>query len=74
LALNDGVSQTHILNNHIKKCTICIPLSKSEQESVGKTLSAIDKELSALELKLEKAKSIKFGMMQQLLTGKIRLI
>jgi len=74
LALNDGVSQTHILNHHIKKCQISIPLEKSEQENIGEILTSIDQELIALEKKLEKAKSIKQGMMQNLLTGKIRLI
>lgn len=74
LALNDGVSQTHILNHHIKKCRITIPLNKSEQENIGEILSSIDKELAVLESKLEKAISIKQGMMQNLLTGKIRLI
>jgi type I restriction enzyme S subunit len=74
LALNDGVSQTHILNNHIKKCQISIPSNKEEQENISKILTSIDEELRALEIKLEKAKCIKQGMMQNLLTGKIRLI
>lgn len=73
LALNDGVSQTHILNHHIKKCCINIPINKSEQENIGKILSSMYEELKALEEKLEKVKSIKQGMMQQLLTGIIRL-
>jgi type I restriction enzyme S subunit len=74
LALNDGVSQTHILNHHIKKCQISIPSNKSEQENIGKILTSIDEELIALEIKLEKTKCIKQGMMQNLLTGKIRLL
>ncbi len=74
LALNDGVSQTHILNHHIKKCQISIPINKSEQENIGQILTNIDEEFRALETKLEKANSIKQGMMQNLLTGKIRLI
>jgi len=74
LALNDGVSQTHILNHHIKKCQISIPLNKAEQENIGQILTSIDEDLRALKTKLEKAKSIKQGMMQNLLTGKIRLL
>lgn len=74
LALNDGVSQTHILNHHIKKCQISIPSNKADQENIGQILTSIDEELKALEAKLEKAKSIKQGMMQNLITGKIRLI
>ena len=34
----------------------------------------MDAEIAALEERLEKAKAIKQGMMQQLLTGKIRLV
>jgi type I restriction enzyme S subunit len=45
-----------------------------EQERIAQILSDIDIELHALGEKLKKAKSIKDGMMQNLLTGKIRLI
>ena len=44
-----------------------------EQERIAQILSDIDIEIQALEEKLKKAKSIKDGMMQNLLTGKIRL-
>lgn len=74
LALNDGVSQTHILNHHIKKCQISIPSNKADQENIGQILTSIDEEIRALKTKLEKTRSIKDGMMQNLLTGKIRLI
>jgi type I restriction enzyme S subunit len=37
-------------------------------------LAEMDAEISAIETKLEKYKMIKQGMMQTLLTGKIRLI
>ena len=45
-----------------------------EQERIANILSDIDNEIFTLEEKLYKAKSIKQGMMQNLLTGKIRLI
>ena len=45
-----------------------------EQERIAQILSDIDIEVHALEEKLKKAKSIKDGMLQNLLTGKIRLI
>ena len=45
-----------------------------EQKRITKTLSDIDEELNILDQKLQKAKSIKLGMMQNLLTGKIRLV
>ena len=45
-----------------------------EQKAIAEILSDMDAEITALEERLEKAKAIKQGMMQQLLTGKIRLV
>lgn len=53
--------------------TVRIP-SFSEQNSIAEILSDIDAEIEALEKKLDKYKMLKQGMMQNLLTGKIRLI
>lgn len=50
------------------------PKTKTEQEEIAKILSDMDSEITTLTKKLTKAKSIKQGMMQQLLTGKIRLV
>jgi len=47
--------------------------SKVEQTAIATILSDMDNELQALTQKLEKARALKQGMMQQLLTGKIRL-
>ncbi|WP_261598440.1 restriction endonuclease subunit S [Methanoculleus formosensis] len=45
----------------------------SEQTAIATVLSDMDAEIAALEHRREKAKQIKQGMMQQLLTGRIRL-
>ena len=45
-----------------------------EQIRIATILSDMDAELSALEQKLEKYKKVKLGMMQELLTGKTRLV
>lgn len=45
-----------------------------EQEAIASVLSDMDTEISALETELKKTKAIKQGMMQELLTGRIRLI
>ncbi|MBT3178970.1 MAG: hypothetical protein HOG03_15290 [Desulfobacula sp.] len=45
-----------------------------EQTRIAQILSDMDTEINALEKKLEKYKMIKQGMMQNLLTGRIRLI
>ena len=56
-----------------KKTTIPFP-SLPEQTAIATVLSDMDTELTALESRLAKARQIKQGMMQDLLTGRIRLI
>lgn len=50
------------------------PPTLSEQNAISKVLSDMDAELSALEIRREKALNIKQAMMQELLTGKTRLV
>ena len=45
-----------------------------EQIRIATILSNVDSEIDTLEQKLEKAKQVKLGMMQELLTGRIRLV
>jgi type I restriction enzyme S subunit len=51
-----------------------LPSSLQEQTSIATVLSDMDTEIGSLESKLAKAREIKQGMMQELLTGKIRLV
>jgi type I restriction enzyme S subunit len=54
---------------------IPIPVpSLPEQKVIAQILSDMDAEIAALEQKRDKYKAIKQGMMQELLTGKTRLI
>jgi type I restriction enzyme S subunit len=46
----------------------------SEQEAIAQTLTDMDSELIALESRLTKTRDLKQGMMQELLTGRIRLV
>jgi len=46
----------------------------NEQTAIARTLDDLDAELEALEARLEKARQIKQGMMQELLTGRVRLV
>ena len=57
----------------IKQYIIALP-SKEEQTAIANVLSSMDKEIEILNTKLEKYRNLKTAMMQQLLTGKIRLI
>ncbi len=54
--------------------TVRFPPRVEEQAAIATILSDIDAEIAALEAKLSKARQIKQGMMQELLTGRIRLI
>jgi type I restriction enzyme S subunit len=68
-----GSAQLNFGPSHVKMVEIALPNFK-EQESIATILSDMDAEISALETKLEKYKKVKLGMMQNLLTGKIRLV
>jgi type I restriction enzyme S subunit len=57
-----------------KEMQVYVPIEKAEQEAIASILSDMDNEIEALEQKLDKTRQIKQGMMQQLLTGKIRLV
>lgn len=58
----------------LKNHSIYIPKSIAEQQAIATILTKMDDEITALEDKRAKYEAIKQGMMQQLLTGKIRLI
>ncbi|PQK42262.1 restriction endonuclease subunit S [Escherichia coli] len=73
LALDDGVTQTHILNGDIAACQLFTPVDREEQTAIATILSDMDEEIQALEQRLDKTRQIKQGMMQELLTGKTRL-
>jgi type I restriction enzyme S subunit len=60
--------------SEMNKIEVFLPKEKLEQEAIAEVLSDMDAEITALEQRLEKAKAIKQGMMQQLLTGRIRLV
>ena len=50
-----------------------IPKSTTEQTAIAQLLSDMDAEIESLEFRLKKTQALKQGMMQTLLTGKIRL-
>lgn len=54
---------------------LCIPQpSHDEQTAIATVLSDMDAEITALEQQRDKTRELKQGMMQQLLTGQIRLV
>jgi type I restriction enzyme S subunit len=57
----------------IKAIEIPLP-SLPEQTAIAEVLSDMDAELAALEQRRAKTRALKQGMMQELLTGRIRLV
>ena len=54
---------------------ISIPIPPpEEQEAIAEALSDVDGSVAALEKRLDKTLAVKQGMMQQLLTGRVRLV
>ncbi|CAN5526708.1 hypothetical protein BH11PLA2_BH11PLA2_47290 [soil metagenome] len=60
--------------NDVHALSLAIPSDPSEQTAIAAVLSDMDAEIAGLEAKLAKARLIKAGMMQELLTGRIRLV
>jgi type I restriction enzyme, S subunit len=68
-----GTSQRHIYKRDIEELSILIPKFE-EQTTIAIVLSDMDAEIAALEQRRDKTRALKQGMMQELLTGKTRLL
>ncbi len=68
-----GISVYGISKNNVRNISISVP-DISEQQAIATVLSDMDAEIAALEHKREKTRMLKQGMMQELLTGKTRLV
>ena len=64
----------HLNVGDVLEFVVPLPPTKAEQEAIAAILSDMDAEIVALEAKLAKSRQIKQGMMQELLTGRIRLV
>jgi type I restriction enzyme, S subunit len=73
-AMASGSSVLNLNKEIVKNVLINCPTFIEEQTRIATILSDMDNEILALEIKLEKYKKVKMGMMQNLLTGKIRLV
>lgn len=68
-----GGAQPHIHAVDLAPIEIGCP-EVAEQTAIASILSDMDAELAALEARREKTRALKQGMMQALLTGRIRLV
>lgn len=64
----------YIKMNTLTEMVVSFPKDVREQTRIATILSDMDAEIETLEKKLEKYRKIKQGMMQELLTGKTRLV
>jgi type I restriction enzyme S subunit len=67
-------ANTNINQVSLRALTIKFPFDKAEQTAIAEVLSDMDAEIAALERRREKTRALKQGMMQELLTGRIRLV
>ena len=71
--LAQGATRYNLSKENFNKIVVTVPPTKKEQDRIAGILTAMDKEIAALEAERDKYKNIKQGMMQKLLTGQIRL-
>jgi type I restriction enzyme S subunit len=69
-----GSAQLNFGPAHLKKINVNLPPKMEEQTAIASVLSDMDAELTALEQQRDKTLALKQGMMQELLTGRIRLV
>jgi type I restriction enzyme S subunit len=70
---NIGATINQITNKDLKSFRVKLP-PEAEQTAIAEVLSDMDAELAALEQRRDKTRALKQGMMQELLTGRIRLL
>lgn len=74
IAMAAGSSVKNLNKEKVANVMLFAPQSLAEQQAIAAILTKMDDEITALEATKTKYEAIKQGMMQQLLTGKIRLI
>jgi type I restriction enzyme, S subunit len=71
--LSTGSTFDSVTSSQVKDLEIFLPSAIEEQVAISQVLNDIDDEISTIEQKRDKTKALKQGMMQELLTGRIRL-
>ena len=67
-------SQMNLNTGLINRTEIAVPPTKEEQRTISQVFADMDADIAAIESRLNKARDVKQGMMQQLLTGRLRLV
>jgi len=74
ISLCGGSTFLEIGKGQLVTYEVRLPLDKGEQTAIAAVLSDMDAELAALEQRLSKTRALKQGMIQELLTGRTRLL
>ncbi|HQU31952.1 MAG: restriction endonuclease subunit S [Planctomycetia bacterium] len=74
MGLRVGSGLPNIQRGRLLSFELSVPKYESEKTAIAQVLSDMDAEIEALEKKLDKFRMIKQGMMQELLSGRTRLI
>jgi type I restriction enzyme S subunit len=69
-----GTKQQSYTAALVRRLPIELPPTFEEQAAIAEVLSDMDAEIEALEARLTKTRDLKQGMMQELLTGRTRLV
>jgi type I restriction enzyme S subunit len=69
-----GSTFDSVNSSDVRALEIKLPVCQGEQIAIAEVLSEIDLELAALERQRDKTRALKQGMMQELLTGRTRLL
>ncbi|RPH76581.1 MAG: restriction endonuclease subunit S, partial [Nitrospiraceae bacterium] len=72
--LQAGSTISHLYQKDFVNFSFLAPATVAEQAAIAEVLSDMDAEIAALDQRLAKTRALKLGMMQELLTGKTRLI
>ncbi|KUK94943.1 MAG: Uncharacterized protein XE07_1965 [Methanothrix harundinacea] len=72
--LSAGSTINHLYQKDFVSFTYKMPATIDEQIAIANVLSDMDAEITVLEARRDKTKALKQGMMQELLTGRIRLV
>jgi type I restriction enzyme S subunit len=72
--LSAGSTINHLYQKDLVKFDLYVPPTKEEQEAIAGILFDMDCDIHKLEEKLLKYQQVKQGMMEELLTGKVRLV
>ncbi len=74
ISLCGGSTFLEIGKTQLSAYKVRLPSTKSEQTAIAEVLTEMDAELAALEQRRDKTRALKQAMMQELLTGRTRLV